>query len=120
MKIKSAAYITLLLLLIAVSMNSVVLNKAITGLYNSVEQAPTVGDVYETYNAIYKEYIKKRCFMSLTVNHQDTSEIEICFAEILGAAKANDTDSLIISKSRLMRSLSHLRRLSGINFDSIL
>ena len=47
------------------------------------------------------------------------TNIEEELNEILGAIEAEDRETLIIAKSRLMGSLSHLRRLSGINADSI-
>jgi hypothetical protein len=59
-------------------------------------------------------------FFAITVSHDDLTNIEGCFYEILGAAEANDDDALKIAKSRLIGSLSHLKRLSAINIDSIL
>ena len=54
------------------------------------------------------------------MSHDDLTNIEEAFAEIIGAARAGNEIGLITLKSRLRDSLEHLGRLSSINLDSIL
>jgi hypothetical protein len=68
----------------------------------------------------YRSFEKREKYISLSVSHSDLTEIDVCFSEIIGAAEAGDIDEMIIIKSRLLNSFKHLRRLSGINIDSIL
>ena len=65
-------------------------------------------------------YMTRQTYLSLTVCHDDLTNIEDIIAELIGAAEAGDSDGIKIAKSRLSSALSHVRRLSGINFDSIL
>ena len=64
--------------------------------------------------------MKRQTYLSLTVSHDDLSDIEDIIAELRGAAEVGDKDGVRIAKSRLGSALSHLRRLSGVNLDSIL
>jgi hypothetical protein len=72
------------------------------------------------YSEIYDDYRQRQKFLSITVNHEDLTTIETEFEEILGSALADDKENIIIAKSRLIGALEHIRRLSGINIDSIL
>lgn len=69
---------------------------------------------------IYEIFKKKELFISLTVNHEDLTNIEEGFAEMIGCLSVGDTDGAQITKSRLIDSLEHLGRLSGFNFDAII
>ena len=84
-----------------------------------LKNAPNDTENYSVYEEISHEYAKIQRYIGLTVSHDDLTNIEEDFNEILGAIEADDEESLIIAKSRLIGSLSHLRRLSGINADSI-
>ena len=75
---------------------------------------------HQEYERLYKDFKKKEQYISLTVNHEDLTDVESSFSEIVGAAKANDEEAFLTIKSRLIDALDHLRRLSGINIDSIL
>ncbi len=74
----------------------------------------------ESYEAVEEKFKKHERYISLTVSHDDLTNIEEAFAELIGAANANDEVRVITIKSRLKDSLLHLGRLSGINLDSIL
>ena len=45
--------------------------------------------------------------------------IELGFAELIGMAKVGDSEGAQVTKSRLKYSLEHLKRLAGMNIDSI-
>lgn len=109
----------LIAILAVVMLNSFFVSKSISDITEKLENAPQSTEEYNLYSEIFNDYLKKQRFIGLTVSHDDLTNIEREFNEILGAIKAGDDDTLIIAKSRLIGSLSHLRRLSGINADSI-
>ncbi len=122
MKSVRLAYTLLFISLIIVITNSIVLKTLITQTLDEVKsiEKSDDADLYKEYESIYNNFKSKEAYISLTVNHEDLTDVETSFAEIIGAAKANDKDSIITIKSRLIDSLEHLRRLSGITLDSIL
>ena len=103
-----------------VGLNSLMLDKTLDALVAECEAIPNETDKGAEYEALYQSFMRKQKFISLTVSHDDLTEIENDLAEILGAISADDKESLIIAKSRLIMTLTHLRRLSGVNLDSIL
>ena len=119
LKIAISVLVILFALILA---NSFAINKITSGLAERVERIE-----YESYDKIISEYEKisedfKRAerLISLTVSHEDLTNIEESLAEIIGAAMAEDMSSIITIKSRLRDSLFHLGRLSSVNLDSIL
>ena len=121
MKIVTLAFILLFATLIAVIVNSAILTSVITDIYDEVNEIDdTIPELARVgYEKAYEKYSRYYSFISLTVNHEDLTDIENSFAEIIGAATAQDTDAVITIKSRLLSALLHLRRLSGINLDSV-
>ena len=116
------AAVTLTLLLCFVVTNSLVLKSKIELLKENIIGAEenNMDEAHKEYNSLFLKYNKLEKYMSLTVNHEDLANIENAFAEIIGAANADDKTALLTTKSRLIDYLSHIRRLSGINIDSIL
>jgi len=119
MKTLIFAIVTSLTVTALVGVNSFILNRSISALVEECEAIPNSTDMKTDYESLYQSFMKKQRFISLTVSHDDLTEIENDLAEILGAIEANDEESLIIAKSRLIMTLTHLRRLSGVNLDSI-
>ena len=119
MKAAIISVIILTLILTAVILNSIFVSKSMHEIAQKLKDAPSDTESYSAYSEIFDEYMKKQRFISLTVSHDDLTNIENEFNEILGSIEANDVENLIIAKSRLIGSLSHLKRLSGINADSI-
>ena len=72
------------------------------------------------FTVCYEKFKKRERYINLSVTHSDIAEIEASFAEIIGAASANNLEEMIITKNRLINSLEHLRRISGINSNSVL
>jgi hypothetical protein len=58
-------------------------------------------------------------FVSLTVSHEDLTNIEEMLSEIDGAITAKDKDAVIIAKSRFESAVLHLGQLSALNIESI-
>lgn len=121
MKSVRFAYIILFLLCAAVIINSIAVGNIIENLKKEVEAAEE-NDMFRAeneYEELYKKYKKYEPYVSLTVDHDDLSNLEDGFSEIIGAARADDSAALITAKSRLCDCLSHIKRLSGINIESI-
>ena len=62
----------------------------------------------------------RESYISLSVNHEDLSNIETIFAELLGELEVGRADEATVAKSRLIDALHHLGRLSGVNIDTII
>ena len=123
MKEKIFAVVNILLIIGAVTINTVKLHRDIDLIYEEVsildigkEDASTMN----TAKAVYEKFKRYETFMGLTVNHEDLSNIEESFAELLGYITVGDTEGATVTKNRLLDELSHLRRLSGLNIDAII
>lgn len=120
MKTVITSYVVLAAIIIIVIINSLIISHNIDVILEKLRGAPDTSEAESTYEEIFDDYIKKQKYLGLTVSHDDLTNIESEFYEILGAARVGDDDALKIAKSRLVGALSHLKRLCGINFDSIL
>ena len=123
MKEKIFAVVNILLIIGAVTINTVKLHRDIDLIYEEVsildigkEDASTMN----TAKSVYEKFKRYETFMGLTVNHEDLSNIEESFAELLGYITVGDTEGATVTKNRLLDELSHLRRLSGLNIDAII
>lgn len=119
MKAAIIAISVLTIVLLSVILNSLFISRGVEQIMEILENAPSTTDSHDLYSDIFDDYMKKQRFIGLTVSHDDLTNIESEFHEIIGSIEADDEESLIIAKSRLVGALSHLRRLSGINADSI-
>ena len=115
MKSVKIAITFLLLLICIILLNSFYIINTTKKLSDALDT-----ESYESYESVAKEFQKHERYISLTVSHDDLTNIEEAFAELIGAANAGDEEKLTTIKSRLKDSLDHLGRLSGINLDSIL
>lgn len=115
MKSVRIAAVLLVLVVAAVVANAIAVRNIIGGILHEVEIASE-----DEYGKIFEHYKNIETYVSLSVDHEDMMNIELAFAELIGAVDAGDEESVAVVKSRLKYSLEHLRRLSGINIDSIL
>ncbi len=113
------AVISLSLLVSIVVTNSIIVSKLTDNIRKRLELAPNDTESAEIYEEIFEQYMKNQKYIGITVSHEDLTNIEQEFNEILGAIEAKDKEALIISKSRLIGALKHLKRLAEINADSI-
>lgn len=114
MKSVKMAAVLLVLTLAAVVANSIAVRNMIGGIVEDVKVADA-----SKYEQIFEDYKRMEAYISLTVDHEDMMNIELAFAELTGAVRAEDEESVTVIKNRLIYSLEHLRRLSGINIESI-
>lgn len=111
--------ITLGLVTTFVFLNSFIIFRSVTDLSNRIDAVEPTYRNESSFIEIYEDYKGMEKYFSITVSHSDLTSIEDSFAELLGAAEAKDDESLTIAKSRLKMAFNHLKRLSGVNFDSI-
>ena len=119
MKAFIAAVCALLTVTALVFLNSFFTARCIDEVLGKIEDVDGNSSVREL-EELSDYYMKRQIYLSLTVCHDDLSDIEDIISELIGSAEVGDKDGIMIAKSRLISALSHLRRLSGINFDSIL
>lgn len=122
MKAVKIAILILLILTVSVYANSLYIGHITDKIAVKVENINTddIAKAASEFELAYDEFKKAEKYISITVSHDDMTNIEESFAEIIGAAKAGNTVGVITIKSRLKDSLLHLGRLSSINIDSIL
>ena len=121
MKAVRVAIILLICSATFVVVNSFVLSSIIDNVLIKIEDEDTdINAAKEKYKQLYVELQNKMSYISLTVNHEDLTSITEGFAELIGTLEAGDEDAFTTVKSRLISSLKHIRRLAGINIDSIL
>lgn len=124
MKVKIASGAILFLVILAVILNTGALKRTIDGFCETVEALEiNEGDIEGSLlraRRIYSDFKRAETYMSLTVNHNDLTAIEEIFSEMIGCLSVGDSDGARIAKSRLSDALMHLRRLSGVNIDSVI
>lgn len=123
MKEKIFGVVTIIFVIAIVSFNTIKLDNDISTIYNAVRTIDTdenAKNAEARANEVYDLFRSKELFIGLTVNHDDLSNIEEDFAEMIGYLSISDYDGASVTKNRLLDSLSHLRRLSGFNIDAII
>ena len=122
MKVKILAVALLILIAGAVALNTVFLGKRIEHVAETVHALHFEGspdEAYEDAKQSFEDFKHEEKYLSLTVNHNDLTDIEGLFSEMIGYLSIEDTDNAKVTKSRLIDALSHLGRLSAINMSSI-
>ncbi|MBQ8320831.1 MAG: DUF4363 family protein [Clostridia bacterium] len=118
------AYIIFTVIIISVFTNTVVLQRQISEVICEVEEFRITegecGTLVKKAVKLYDDFKSKESYISLTVSHDDLTNIESGFAELIGYLSADEFGSAVATKNRLLDSLEHLRRLSGINFEAII
>ena len=124
MKEKIFGFTTFILVISAVFANTVILHKSIGQIYDAVSDVEIYEGACKTAKieaeSAFHIFRKKELFIGLTVNHDDLSNIESNFSELIGYLSVDDAKGATVAKSRLADSLGHLRRLSGFNIDAII
>ncbi len=122
MKAVRIATVTLILLFAAVVLNSIYIDKVTEKFADRISKTDTqnLEDAKKEFEKLNEEFKKTEKFISITVSHDDLTNIEESFADIIGAANAGIHADVTTIKSRLEDALRHLGRLSSINFDSII
>ena len=124
MKVKIFAFLLMLTIIVSVLINTHFVDKTISEMISEVEAIKISEDNIDAalcaaQNSL-KNFKEKELYISLTVNHQDLTSIDESYAEMLGNLYVGESSAAEVTKNRLLCSLVHLRRLSGINFDAII
>lgn len=121
MKVKILAVISIVLVITAVIANTCVISKQSAELYGRVKKIDVSGE--EALSAAieaYEYYKARESYISLTVNHEDLTNIEDAFNELIGYLEVDMREDAEVTKNRLLCFVEHLGRLSGINIDAII
>lgn len=122
MKTVKISIFVFLILIVAVAANSLYINHITKDFSEELEgiNVEEEKNLAQTFESIFKRFKEAEKFISITVSHDDLTNIEESFADIIGAAKAGAKSDIERIKSRLVDSLEHLGRLSSLNLDSII
>ena len=121
MKSKILAAIALFSVFSLVFVNSIYLSRVTDEIYERCSECDTDSEsAYADFTELFDFYKKHERLISITVNHEDLTAINEDLCEILGLLSIGDKEGAKVTKSRLLGSLEHLGRLSGINIDSII
>ena len=110
---------TAVLLILFVFTNSFIVRYNIDKINDAIAAAPDSCQAGDLYEALFEDYRRRERYIALSVSHSDLLGIEDSYAEILGAIEADDLEALIIAKSRIIKALAHIKRLSAVNLDSV-
>ncbi len=122
MKVKILAVLLLILVAGATLINTCVLLHRIDRITDTVYRLNTeesAESAEKNARAAFTNFRREEEYLSLTVNHNDLTDIEGLFSEMIGYLSVSDRDGAEVAKSRLIDALSHLRRLSGCNISSV-
>lgn len=120
MKVKIAAFIIFIAIIVSVATNTVILGIQIDDLSAEVEKIEVGNDAYQQTSVLLENFRQKEAFMSLTVSHDDLTTIGECMVEMQVYLSQEDYENAEVAKNRLEYFLKHLKRLSGFNIDSII
>ena len=115
------SYIILFVLLLSVTLNAFYINGFTEKIY-TISKASDASDIKgfsHEFQKMMRIYEENEMFVSLTVSHEDLTDIKQLLAEIEGAIAADDKNAVIIAKSRLESALLHLGQLSMLNIESV-
>lgn len=121
MKVKILSVVLLFFLLGAVIANTFFLTRKIEQIISDIQSASTenTNDSMGRITEIFDNYQKAEGFLSLTVSHNDLSDINGCFTELMAYISLGNAEEASVAKSRLIDALLHLKRLSGWNIQAI-
>ena len=122
MKVKVLSAVLLLLVVGATAINTCVLMRRIDGITEAAQRLNTEESAVlaeENAKIAFADFKREEEYLSLTVNHDDLSDIEGLFSEMIGQLSVLDREGAEVTKNRLIDALSHLRRLSGFNISSV-
>ena len=121
MKEKVIAIVILIIVLLFVVINTFIINRYIKEIADGISAIDTTSESAEDEAKQIHEYFKKKeLFFSITVSHEDLTNIEDCFVEMIGYLSVGDADGAAVMQYRLTHSLEHLRRLSTFTIDAII
>ena len=116
MKAIICSLLSLLLLFLAVTGAALTIEHKMDALIDEITDA----DGKENATALYESYKGDRWLLSVCVADGLIFDLENAFGEWCDSLNAGLPEEAEIAKSRLIRNLSHIKRLSGFNLKAIL
>ena len=121
MKEKIFGIVIFIGVMLFVGVNTVIIDSQMAEICAEIEQIQADSDsAAARAEEIYADFQSKEKYLSLTVSHEDLTNIEDCFVELIGLLRVGDTDNARVVKDRLVHSVEHLRRLSTFTIDAII
>lgn len=121
MKSKTFAIVTVIAIILLVVFSTLYIEWEIDKMILAVDRLDTNSEsAAEEASRIRDEYKGSVCCISLFVTHDDLTNIEDLLAELDGCLRVGDASEAEVVKNRLISSLEHLRRLSGMNLEAII
>ena len=123
MRTKILAVIIFSATVVAVFVNNYYLDEAIEEIIEAVEELEIAGndsdELSEEAEEVRSLYRARQTYISLSVSHGDLTDIEEMLSELAGQLRVGAMEEAEVTKGRLIDALWHLRRLSGVNIDSV-
>ena len=124
MKTKILAVVIFIVTVTLTSVNTFCLDRSIGEIISRVESLEisenNTEEAFAIASSINELYESQQTYISLSVSHSDLTDIEAALVELLGRLKVGNAEEAEVTKSRLVDALKHLRRLSGVNIDSVI
>ena len=119
-------FLAVMILLITVGfvcVNTLLLDRTIERYLSEVEVIATDDiELKESSNRareLYERFGKSERYISLTVSHEDLTNIEAGFTDLISYLELGMKDEATVAKNRLEDALRHLGRLSVFSIDAI-
>ena len=120
MKEKILAFTLFVAIIAFVITNTLVIKDRIEDMQSSLKDIQIGENAEDEATILYGEFKKAKNYFSLSVNHEDLTNIEDSFVEMIGYLSVKNYKDAEVTKNRLICSLEHLRRLSGFTIDAII
>jgi hypothetical protein len=121
MKEKIIGVIIFVIVTCSVLVNTVVIDRSLFEIICEVDKIDVRQDnAKEMLISLYDGFKSKELFLSLSVSHDDITSIKTGFVDAISYLEQDDLPDAEVAKNRLRYFLEHLRRLSGINIDSVI
>lgn len=116
MKALTFSAVIIILLALAVALNSCIVSIRLGELSSEVEGC---GESVTDFTRLYERFMQIEPLLSLSINDTHLYETELAFGECIESARQDNADGVAVGKSRLIHSLMYIRRISGFNIKSI-
>ena len=120
---KILAVVILFLTVGFVCINTLMLERTIDGYLGEVEALVTDGEEHaksaKGARDLYERFSKSERYISLTVSHEDLTNVEAGFTDLISYLELGMSEEATAAKNRLEDALRHLGRLSVFSFDAI-
>ena len=119
-------FLAVMILLITVGfvcVNTLLLDRTIERYLSEVEVIATddieLKESSDRARELYERFGKSERYISLTVSHEDLTNIEAGFTDLISYLELGMKDEATVAKNRLEDALRHLGRLSVFSIDAI-